>query len=292
MIKPNSLGIYMFIRNGVYYDYPFLESLRSAYPIADQIVIAECYSDKDDTYDQLQKFITEEDPQKKITVLRHDWVTHFSQLSAVGNWCIPHLQTQWHWQLQADEVIHEGSYPAIRELLQGAPAQMRRDAMGTDAYSVNYTHFLANYETEFDFCYLKAIRIAKKGSGWWLHGDACQLDRPNKSGVENTPIQVFHYGKVHEGKAGWQKEWDFQQLFKDIGFPDPKMMEMKEKLGEEYCDYVYLFESSIKEGKVRRFHGSHPAVMRDRIAKFQAGGWEQFVSKMKDGLNLDGGIRK
>ena len=61
---------------------------------------------------------------------------------------------------------------------------------------------------------------------------------------------------------------------------------MKEKFGEGYCDYIYLFEETIKDGKVRKFTGVHPSIMKDRIARFKEGGYEQFVSRMKDGLKV------
>jgi len=271
----------MFIRNGIYYDYPFKEAIESALPVADNIVICECFSDKDNTLEELEK-IQQQHPDK-IEIVQHDWVSgprSFEKLSSIGNYASLFLDNEWVWQLQADEVIHEDSYKEIRERIQNTNPEI-------SAMKVHYKHLLANYETEFDFCYTEIIRLARKGSGWKLIGDACQLDREDKSGVQDTSIQVFHYGKVHAGDVGWQKEWDFQQLFTDIGFPDPKMKEMEKKFGEKYCDYVYLFESSIEEGKVRKFQGVHPLVMNRRIAEFKEGGWEQFVSRMKEGLKLD-----
>lgn len=272
-----TLGIYMFIRNGVYYDYPFIEAIESALPVADQIVICECFSDKDDTYYVLQERYGE---NPKVKLIQYDWVEDFRGLSKIGNYASLFLKTDWKWQLQADEVIHENSYDEIRRVIQTEDA--------TSAFIVHYKHFLANYETEFDFCYTQLIRIARAGAGWTLVGDACQLDGGSNDTVKDTTIQVFHYGKVHEGKVGWQKEWDFQQLFTDIGFPDPKMKEMEATLGEQYCDYIYLFESSIKEGKVRKFDGKHPALMEGRISQFKDGGWDQFVSRMKVGLTTTG----
>lgn len=272
----------MFIRNGDYYDYPFREALYSALPVADKIVVCECFSDKDNTFEELQK-IQAQHPGK-IEIVQQNWVDMsakrpFEQLSTLGNYAAMFLDTDWKWQLQADEVIHEDSYEEIRRVLETAPTSV-------SAMRVKYTHMLGNFETEFDFCYTELIRIARRFSGWELIGDACQLDRADKSGVIDTNIRVFHYGKVHSGKTGWTKEWDFQQLFTDIGFPDPKMKEMEEKFGEKYCDYVYLFESSIREGKVRKFTGTHPLVMSRRIAEFKEGGWEQFVSRMKEGLKV------
>ena len=269
----NNLGVYQFIRNATKYDYPLEESILSAIPIADQIVLCECESE-DDTLDRVNA-LKEKFPDK-IQVIHHPWITHFSELSTIGNYCIPHLSTNWHMQLQADEVLEDYAEDTIRYLINNLTGYY-------NAISVQYYHFLGNYETEFDFIYRKAIRIARRGSGWWLGGDACQLEGGNDQNVFDSKVTLFHYGKVKDGKVGYQKEVDFQSYYTDIGFPDPKMAEMKEKLGE-YCDYVYLFEEAIKKGEVRKFEGKHPKVMEERIKKFKDGGYEQFLSKMKEGL--------
>jgi len=274
----NLLGIYCFIRNGIKFDYPFIESIESAVPIADQIVINECDSE-DNTLEELQKL--KEKYPKKIKIIRSDWVTHHSQLSTRGNECIPWLTTKWHWQLQADEVLHEKDYDLIRKTLIDTPDHI-------DAYKVHFYHFMANYETEFDFCYTKAARIARKGTNWWLTGDAAEIAGGPPHRLFDFPeeMRVFHYGKVKDGKTGWAKEWNFTNLYKDLGFPDPKMMEMKEKFGEEYCDYIYVFEGAIRRGEVRRFTGTHPKVMEERISNFKMGGYEQLISRSNDELDL------
>ena len=268
-----TLGIYQFVRNATKFDYPFEESILSAIPIADQIVLCECYSE-DDTYERvldLQKRFPE-----KIKVIQHPWITHYSELSLIGNYCIPYLNTDWHMQLQADEVFHERDYNSIRNIVDNSLDKFT-------AFFVNYFHFLGNYETEFDFIYKRALRLARKGHGWWLSGDACELSFGNRKGVTESTITLYHYGKVKDAKKGYAKEVDFQSYYTDIGFPDPKMKEMKDKLGE-YCDYVYLFEEAIKKGEVRKFTGTHPQVMEKRIKEFKDGGFEQFLSKMKEGL--------
>lgn len=272
----NALGIYMFLRNGDYYDYPYRQALSSALAVADQVVVCECYSDKDNTYEALLDIQKTTD---KLKIVRHPWVTDFRELSTLGNYAATFLDTEFQWQLQADEVLHENSYEKIKRYIQ-----TNLDVPDVTAIRVKYYHFLGNYSTEFDFCYRDLIRIARRNTGWFLVGDAAQLDGGNKNTVFDSDIYVYHYGKVHSGGVGWQKEWDFQQLYTDIGFPDKKMKEMEIKFGEQYCDYVYLFESAIKEGKVREFKGTHPKIMVDRIAKFQLEGWEQFQSKMKAGL--------
>lgn len=274
-MKP-TLGVYVFLRNGDYYDYPWRESLKSIAQIADEIVVCECYSDKDGTRQELKNLAAY---MKNLRVVQHPWVTDFRQLSEIGNYAGSFLETDWIWQVQADEVIHEKDHQTILDWIGSVHPVV-------SAGRVGYHHFLGNYETVFDFVYTTAIRICRRKSLWKLSGDAAELSGGNPHTIADVPIKVFHYGKVHEGHVGFLKEVDFQQLYTKIGFPDPKMKEMKDKFGESYCDYVYLFEDAIRKGQFGKFEGTHPAVMENRIKTFKDGGWEQFVSRMKDGLKI------
>jgi len=275
-----TLGIYTFVHNVTDYDYPIEESLNSALPIANKIVILEC-SSTDNTLERLKSWASSLGEKSSDVQIIHGmpWITHFTQLSSLANLAAQYCTTDWKWHLQADEVIHEDSYEYIQHIIEHAPENIT-------ALSVNYTHMLANFETEFDFCYKRAIRIARGLSNWHLIGDACQLDGESIDRVYNSDIQVFHYGKVHSYETGFKKESDFQELFRDIGFPDPKMKEMKTSLQADKCDYLYLFKEDIKNGKVRKFTGTHPKVMQERIKKFKDNGWEQFQSIMDNDIKI------
>ena len=278
MGKPGTLGIYLIAHDLEAYDYPFIEALDSALPIADELVINECGS-TDGTLAALQAWAQK---SSKVQIVQSEWIDNWRQLAVLGNYCVPFLKTEWAWQLQADEIIHEDSYREIRRRIH--------EDYGNDpditAMNVHYTHFVANYETTFPFQYDRLVRIARRGRGWQLIGDACHLAGGDPRGVVDTSIQVFHYGKVHAGSTAWQKEWDFQQLFRDNGFPDPKMQEMRQKLGEQFCDYLYLFRDYFNRGEFKQFEGRHPQVMNKRIAAAKLGGWEQFQSRMQEELCL------
>jgi len=272
-----TLGIYCFLRNALTYDYPFKESIRSYYAVADEIVIAECFSDKDDTYLQLLELQLE---MPKLKIIRCNWVTNWKGLSAIANAAAACLTTDLKWQIQGDEVIHEKDYPEIERLKRGDFQE------GKDCFTTNYHHFLGNYETEFPFVYQCIRRIYLATSPWLLSGDACQLEGGKSSNVAKTSISVFHYGKVHEGGVGFRKEVDFQALYTDIGFPDPKLALMKEKFSEEFCDYIFLFEDAIRKKEIWIFDGTHPSTMRERIKLFKDSGWDQFISRMSSGLEI------
>ena len=280
------LGAFTYWYNMSKFDYPCVESVYSILPAVDQLVICECQSE-DDTWEIAQK-LQAEFPDK-IKLVRRRWVKHFTQISSVANFAMDALDDDIEWviQLQADEVLHENSLFELRAL----PERLLQE--NKTAARVHYTHFMANYETTFPFCYEAIVRVANRRKGWEVIGDGVQFAKPF-GGVDNIPenevadstLQVFHYGKVKDPEKGWKKEWEFQQLYKDIGFPDPKMMEMVEKLGKQTCDYVFLFEDHVKKGTIRKFEGKHPTVMQERIQAFKAGGYEQFVSMVKDNVKI------
>lgn len=279
----NNLAGFSYIYNGIDFDIPFIESIKSVIHIVDEFVLTECYS-KDGTWEKCLKL--QEEYPNKIKLLRRPWVEHFSEISLLANWTATHIDEdiQYCMQLQSDEVIHEKDLDILRRL----PELMNLN--NKTAARWRYNHFLGNPSTTFPFCYSELVRVIKRGLGWQIIGDGVQYAKDGSllppEEVLETNIQVFHYGKMKDPKKGFKKEVDFQNLFKDVGFPDPKMKEMKEKLGEEYCDYVYLFESNIVDNKIQKFEDSHPLVMHEYLKKFESSGYEQFISKIKDNLNL------
>jgi len=283
MIK---LGAFTYWYNMTVFDYPAEESVRSVIPAVDQFVICECRS-QDNTLD-IAKKLQSEFPDK-IKIVRRNWVTHFTQIASVANFAMDALNDDidFAYQIQADEVLHEDSIEELTSM-----PNMLTEAKKTAA-RVKYVHFMANYQTTFPFCYDTLVRIASRKHSWEIIGDGVQFakhsagrdDIPEEE-VLNTEIQVFHYGKVKDAEKGWQKEHDFMELYRDIGFPDPKVAEMEAKLGKKFCDYIYLFEDHVKNGTIKKFTGVHPFVMKDRIAAFKAGGYEQFVSEMEANVKI------
>lgn len=264
---------YTIIRNMFQYDYPLEECVFSVLPIVDRHIICECYSD-DGTYEEILRW-KKDNP--KIQLLRHDWADHYTILQQVANHILSNVcEGDWSFQLQADEVMHEDSWQMLRELPRYCQDQ------GAIGARFNYTHFMANYRTEFDFMYRRKRAFVQQWHGWVWDNDACQLMNGQGKFID-VPIEVFHYGKVHEAKVALEKEIAFQEMYRGVppGFPDPRLQEMDEAI--EKMDYYYLFDHAIKQGEVREFTGTHPKIMAKRIAKARKDGWEQFERVMADG---------
>ena len=262
---------YSFIRNMFKYDYPLEEAVFSLLPAVDRYLLCECYSD-DGTYAEVMRWARRE---PKICLFRHKWGDHYTIQGTLANYLLDHVaEGDWCFKLDADEVMHEGSWELFRslpDLLQGKGAVGAR---------FHYTHFMGNYQTEFDFIYRRVRRFVQQGHNWQWVGDACDLADGNGEFVD-VDVEIFHYGKVHETKVGLRKEQDFQAMYTDIGFPDPKLKIMEEAIGG--VDYHYLFERAVREGEVRHFTGTHPEIMAKRIAEAKEAGWEQFERMMPSG---------
>ena len=265
-----ALIAYTIIRNMFQYDYPLEECVFSVLPVVDRHIICECYSD-DGTYAEVLRWKRD---NPKIQLLRHKWANHYTILQRIGNYILSNISNgDWCFQLQADEVMHEDSWQMLQELPRRCQDQ---DAIG--AY-FHYTHFMANYRTEFDFMYQHKRVLVQQGHGWVWDRDACGLMLGGGKFL-NAPVEVFHYGKVHEARVALEKEIAFQEMYRDTppGFPDPRLAQMGEAIGK--MDYYYLFDHAVQQGEVREFTGTHPKIMAARIARAEEDGWEQFERVM------------
>lgn len=274
---------FSYIYNGTKFDIPFIESIRSVIDVVDQFILTECYSE-DDTWEKCLN-LKEEYPSKLI-LLRKEWVKHFTEISNLANWTMIHVRQdiKYLFQLQSDEVIHEKSLEELSLL----PEKMLKE--NKTAARWKYTHFLGGPSIIFPFCYSELVRVIKRGENWSIIGDGVQFAKDGRyikeDEVINTNIEVFHYGKMKSPEKGFQKEISFQNLFTDIGFPDPKMKQMRDNLNKDYCDYIYLFRDHIINKTIKKFEGTHPKTMEKYLLQFKNNGYEQLSSAIEKELNI------
>jgi hypothetical protein len=236
--------------------YPWKESIRSALPVADQILVCECGS-TDGTAEQLAEMVATE---PKIRVIRGEWGDHFSVISRLANVLISEVSSEWHFFLQADEALHDRSYEPLMRALRES-----RD----DVLAARYTHFCGDFRHTWPFMYERAARIARRSSGVRYDGDACEISRP-RSHTTAVDVDVYHYGKVHLGREheAAEKEFHFQQLYKDVpGFPDPRILKTYR---EGRIDYQEVLQEERRNGLIRPFTGRHPAAMLTRVRAIES----------------------
>jgi len=105
---------FTYVRNGIYLDYPFEESIRSLLPLVDEMVVV-----VGDSHDGTREKVTAiGDP--KIKIVDTIWPTDlrkggkiFALQANIGlDHCRP--DADWIFTLQADELLHEDEIAGIR----------------------------------------------------------------------------------------------------------------------------------------------------------------------------------
>jgi glycosyltransferase involved in cell wall biosynthesis len=253
------------IRNGTKFDYPYLESLRSILPLVDELVINVGIGD-DDTLERIKSMAASEgggkiqwfeshwpldDPEKKKGGLILSEQTNLALDRCTGDWCV---------YLQADEVFHEQDVARVRSALERADKNP-----GIEGLLFDYVHFYGSFDVIqcTRSAYRREVRVVRRSSGARSVGDAQSFRKADgsKLKVVHSGGRVFHYGWVRTPEAMREKTYFMDQLYH--GKPKPEDEQGKVPHTGENYRYKRFWG-------LRPFLGSHPAVMRERIA---AKGW-------------------
>ncbi|MBK22438.1 MAG: hypothetical protein CME70_00415 [Halobacteriovorax sp.] len=241
---------FSFLKDGVRFDYPFVEAFTSLAGVAEEIYIALGQND-DGT-----KAILEKLPTIKII----DTVWDMSRMGQGGlifseqtNIALEklredhgHEESAWGIYLQSDEVIHENSYEKLREDIKKA------DAQGCDAISFRYFHF---WQSHYSIAinkrwYPVEIRAVKLNSKVLNHGDAQGFSGFSK--VYESDVYIHHYGHVRDEEKRQEKQ---KFLIKSI------------RASEKFQKYFKREQRAFAETKTLPLLLNHPAVMKDRIER-------------------------
>jgi glycosyltransferase involved in cell wall biosynthesis len=249
------------VRNGVKFDYPFLESLRSLLPLVDELVV-NVGCGEDDTLNKVRQFASQEgmgkvvwfeshwpldDPEKKKGGQILSEQTNLALERCTGDWCI---------YLQADEVLHEDDVPKIQSSMS-----KYLDTPEVEGLLFDYVHFYGSFDVVncSRGAYRHEVRAIRRSAGGRSIGDAQSFRKPNgKLKVVQTGVRVFHYGWVRTPNAMKEKTFFMDQLYH--GTPDPE----NAASGTPHTGNNYQYKKFIG---LKYFQGSHPQVMRERIEK-------------------------
>jgi len=242
---------FTFVRNALKYDYPVFESISSLLPLCDEVVVAVGNSD-DGTLVLIQRINS-----PKIRIVETVWddalraggrvlaVETDKALAAVL------ADADWAIYLQADEVLHEADYPAIRVVME----RWKNDK-AVEGLLLNYRHFYGSYGYVGDSYrwYRREIRIIRLGIGVHSYRDAQGFRRADnrKLRVKLLDANVHHYGWVKMPAAMQRKQETFGKLWHSDEWVAQNVAAAKE------FDYSQV-------DSLQRFEGTHPAIMQPRI---------------------------
>jgi hypothetical protein len=147
---------FTFVRNGVMFDYPFLESINSLLPLCDEVVVAVGRSE-DNTFERIKSLHS-----SKLRIIDTVWDdslrTNGTVLAQQTNLALDQANGDWAIYLQADEILHENDYSNIRKAMI-----LYKDTSEVEGLLFHYNHFYGSYQYIGDSrrWYRREIRIVR-----------------------------------------------------------------------------------------------------------------------------------
>lgn len=248
------LSGFTFLRNAKILGYPFEESIRSILPIVDEFVVVVGKSE-DDTLDAVKKINS-----KKIKIIESEWNESmkskgfvYAQQKMIAQYS---CTGRWAFYIEADEIIHEEDLSRILATVNACDGDKNVEAILFD-----YLHFYgsANYIAISPAWYRRECRIIRNtirsyapDGQYWLITKKHRRPRYPRACVSGA--RMYHYGHIR------------------------KIEMMQEKMNR-VCQYWSHAVPEIDYGKIdskslRRFDGTHPAIMDQWIDEESERGYE------------------
>jgi hypothetical protein len=262
------------VRNADKYYFPIRQCIESMLPVVDEVIVALGNCDPADRTAELIRSI----PSDKIKIYDRVWdeklykdgavlreETSFALGKCSGDWCI---------YLQADELLHQDDHGKIKEICDYYLHDTR-----VQGFLLKYFHFWGDYQHYFrsHAWYPYEIRIVRNHIGVKSHRDAQSfvLADGEKLKVIKTDIRIFHYGWVRPPGMMNTKRKEQYGLHNGKGSAKRDML-------TAYFEFGPL-------GRLDKYSGSHPAVMKEWIKKID---WQDKLNYGKKYLPTDRDILK
>ncbi len=248
--KSYKLSGFTFIKNGLSLGYPFLESVLSIEPICDEIVINVGFEDRECTKDDgTFKYLQENLKGEKFIFIKSWWNPEKTKsgliLSEQTNIALSKISGDYGLYIQGDEGIHEDDHQHILDSISKLENNKNADAL-----LFHYHHFFGSTEIEkvTKKTYRQELRVIRNGKGIksWLDAQGFRYQDDSKVKCIRTPAYIYHYGWARSEQLMNKKTKAFSKLYH----------------GKEYESKEFTY---TRVWGLRRFHGTHPKVMKEWI---------------------------
>lgn len=241
---------FTFLKNGTKLGYPYVESIRSVLPIVDEFVVA-LGACEDDTADRLAELARSEGAGK-LRLIPCTWNTQAPKAFVYAAQSLVALYNctgDWALYLQGDEAVHEDDHANIRAAIEAAEQDDRVEGLVFD-----YIHFYGSAWTvaESPAWYRREVRIVRnRGLKIVMPSDAQYFTaikgrrRLRYLNCRKANARMFHYGWARAIRAHEAKQRETKAYYQEAPTVHP----------------YALVDATI----IRRFEGTHPAVMRDWV---------------------------
>jgi glycosyltransferase involved in cell wall biosynthesis len=254
------ISAHSYVRNGITYDYPFIESIKSVLPICDEFIAV--VGDSDDGTREAIEAIRDSRIRIVDTVWDDKLRTAGRIFALQANTGLDHVTGDWAFHIQADEVVHEKDLPLIKQALEKYHGDEQ-----VEGFLFRFLNFFGDY-THYGPSrrfHQHEIRITRndphvrsyrdsQGFRIFEHPERQWEEKGRKLHVIPLEATIFHYSHVKNPLMQVKKRAAFVSRY----HPDEAVKEyLKANEGFNYRDYDYL----------NVFQGTHPAVMKNYIAR-------------------------
>lgn len=269
---------FSYIRNGFIYDYPFLESIQSVLPLCDEFVMV-----IGDSVDGTREAVAALN-NPKIKIVDTVWSEEarekgyiFAQQSNIG---LDYANGDWAFHIQADEVIHEKDYPAIRKAMTD-----NLDDKNVEGLLFHFINFFGDYKhygpsRRFHNKEIRIIRPWKsirsyrdsQGFRKYNNPEAFLEEKGEKLHVKLIDATVYHYSYTRNPHKQAQKLLEMARRYEK---DEAKIQEIAERFKKGF-DFSQI-------DVLEQFKGTHPAIMQTKI---QSQDWEFVYDQPKSNMSF------
>jgi glycosyltransferase involved in cell wall biosynthesis len=228
-----TLGGTIFFHNPEKLDYCWREAIACLKALCDKVVILDAGS-TDGTAEMVGSYHDEKTTVICLDNARWNAIAGREKLSHFTNQAASFLDTDWHINLQADEVIHEDSFPYIREAVQRdneAYLCSRINLWGSSQHALNVEQHRKPVSTEI-------TRLAKLG--YLSYDDAESINAPAVADYVER-IRIYHLGFVRNKYVHCEKVRSMQE---DI-FLFPEMDKKVQAMNGVFDAWQHFSKSDI-----------------------------------------------
>lgn len=239
----------LFIRNGIQFDYCYLESIKCLQEFCDHLFVVDAGSD-DGTYESILNIQDE-----KMTVIhcvnQWDEINGKEKLSHFTNIAIESAQNagyEYQFNIQGDEILSEKSYKYIRTIIES----------GCESFMCKRINLWCNPNMQLKVplnrmpCSTEIVRLAKTKYRSWDDAENIKCDEVNTS--YTNLIEIWHYGFVRKKDVMKSKVINMQENVFGIDH-DPKL---------DGSD-VFIPERWFSKEDLKPIDKPHPKIMSEWI---------------------------
>lgn len=259
-----TLGGSVFIHNALEFDYCVRESLSSLCAVCDQVIALDAES-TDGTVDALLEFAKGHPNLKVVTGAKWECAPNYSRLAMLANEAKSHLKTDWHFMLQADEVLHESSFPFIRKAM--AHDRLKSCHIRRLNFFGDYNHYIKIEQPQHNKpCGDEICRLATIENNACGDAESICVDPTYGTRFYLDDIVIYHYGYVRADEHHIKKTIAVQSWFWGEGSqPDSRVVEMDKEGGK-----VYDWRRMKSLDMLSRLTKSHPRFAWEYVKTRQA----------------------